>query len=155
MQHDERMMARRQIDERLKNLGAAEGLVRPPRGWVKAIREALGITTRQLAGRIGVAQSRVVAMEKAEGTGSITINSLERAAHALDCRLVYVLAPRIPLEQMVEEKALALARERLARTEHSMALEGQRVTYRENEARIRDLARKLSETAGSKLWETK
>jgi len=55
---------------------------RPPRGWVKAIREALGMTTRQLASRIGVGQSRVVDIEKGEMTGSITLDSLQRAARA-------------------------------------------------------------------------
>ena len=39
---------------------------RPPRGWLRAIRDALGLTTKQLAARIGVSQPRVVALEKGE-----------------------------------------------------------------------------------------
>ena len=81
MRAKDRVVARRQLDKRLDALRAAKiGAQRPPRGWIKAIREALGITTRQLATRIGVGQSRVVDIEKAEVTGSITLGSLQRAA---------------------------------------------------------------------------
>ncbi len=79
-----------------------ELFARPSRGWLKAIREALGMTTAQLGQRLGVVQSRVVAIEQAEAKGTVTLNSLEKAAQALDCRLVYALVPRQSLEDAVE-----------------------------------------------------
>ncbi|VAX03953.1 hypothetical protein MNBD_GAMMA20-319, partial [hydrothermal vent metagenome] len=94
MRPKERAVARRQLDKRLNLLRDSESFVRPSRGWIKAIREALGMTTTQLAKRLGVVQSRTVAIEQAEAKGSITLNSLEKAANALDCRLVYALVPR-------------------------------------------------------------
>jgi predicted DNA-binding mobile mystery protein A len=71
------------------------------------------MTTAQLAKRLGVSQPRAIAIQKAEISGSITLDSLERAAQALDCRLVYTLVPKKPLEKLVEERAGALARKRL------------------------------------------
>ena len=56
---------------------------RPPKGWLRAIRDALGMTTRQLAARLGVSQPRVVALEKGEVDETLTLAGLRRAAAAL------------------------------------------------------------------------
>ena len=154
MRAQDRATARRQLDKRLNTLRNSS-FARPPRGWVKAIREALGMTTRQLAQRIGVVQSRAVDIEKAEVTGSITLESLERAARALDCELVYALVPRKPLETAVEERATNLAKSRIKAARHSMALEGQSLDEVDEREQIRQLARQLAEKFGSKLWENK
>ncbi len=153
MRPQERASARRHIDMRLNTFRNSDVLVKPPRGWVKAIREALGMTTAQLAIRLGVSQPRVVAIEKAEPSGSITLESLEKAAHALDCRLVYALVPRSPLETLVQERATKLARRRLSKTSHSMVLEDQGVDAADEQEQIKQLAQRLLEKSGSKLWE--
>jgi predicted DNA-binding mobile mystery protein A len=153
MRAEDRATARRQLDKRLSLLQNAEALARPPRGWVKAIREALGMTTAQLARRLGVAQSRAVTIEQAETKGTITLNSLEKAAQALDCRLVYVLVPRKPLEALVEDRARALAKKRLQSTAHSMALEDQSVNAEDESEQLKALTRRLIEEARSKLWD--
>ena len=111
------------------------------------------MTTAQLGRRIGVTQSRAFDIEKAEASGKITLDSLERAAHALDCRLVYALVPREPLESIAEGRALKLARKKLRSTGHSMALEDQRVNREDEERQIMELARRLLEKSGSALWE--
>lgn len=100
---------------------------RPARGWIRAIREALGMTTSQLAARLGVRQPRVVELEKAEASGNITMRSLERAAEALGCRLVYAFIPVNPLTETMQERASQLAKQRLASIEHTMRLEAQAV----------------------------
>lgn len=110
------------------------------------------MTTAQLGQRIGVTQSRAFDIEKAEVSGKITLDSLERAAHALDCRLVYTLVPREPLESIAEERALKLARTKLRTISHSMALEDQLVSKADEEQQINDLARRLLEKSGSALW---
>jgi predicted DNA-binding mobile mystery protein A len=130
-----------------------ELFVRPPRGWLKAIREALGMTTTQLGRRLGVVQSRVVAIEQAEAKGTITLNSLEKAAQALDCRLVYALMPRQPLEDIVEQRASLLAKSRLKSTGHTMTLEAQGVDATDESEQLKRLIRQLVEKSGSKLWE--
>ena len=58
--------ARRYFDSRLDDNTLVQTLQRPPRGWVKAIREALGMTTGQLARRLGVSQRAVVLLERSE-----------------------------------------------------------------------------------------
>lgn len=152
MRAKDRAAARRHLDKRLNSLREFN-FARPPRGWIKAIREALGMTTRQLAKRIGVGQSRAVDIEKAETTGAITLDSLQRAARALDCELVYALVPRKPLEAMVEERATALAKRRVKATGHTMALEDQSVDEEDEQEQVKRLARQLMEKSGSKLWE--
>lgn len=153
MRPTDRAIARRQLDQRLNRISDAEALARPPRGWIKAIREALGLTTAQLGRRLGVSQPRVVAIEKAEREGAITLASLERAAHALDCRLVYALVPRRPLEDMVRERAELRARQHLESASHSMALEAQGVGSADEQEQFERLVQRLLERAGSDLWE--
>jgi predicted DNA-binding mobile mystery protein A len=151
MRAQDRPTARRQLDKRLNTLRNTS-FARPPRGWTKAIREALGMTTAQLARRIGVSQSRTVDIEKAEATGAITLGSLERAAHALECELVYALVPRKPLEDMVVESATAIAMDSITATRHTMALEDQSVSAEDEREQVSQLARRLAEKSGSNLW---
>lgn len=127
-------------------------MTRPPRGWIKAIREALGMTTRQFAQRVGVVQSRAVDIEKAEISGSITLDSLSRAANALDCELVYALIPRKPLRDIVNEQARALAKRHIKSTGHSMTLENQKVSQSREAEQLDNLATQIAESSGSSLW---
>ena len=146
-------MARKQLDKRLNLLQNTDIWARPPRGWIKAIREALGMTTAQLAKRLGVSQPRVLGIEKAEFSSSIKLESLERAARALDCQLVYALVPRKPLEYLVEDQARVLAGKRLRAISHSMALEDQRVDENDEQEHLERLVQKLLNQSGSALWE--
>jgi len=100
-----------------------------------------------------VSQPRVTAIEKAEVSGSIKLESLERAARALDCRLVYALVPGKPLESLVEDRARELAKKRIWATSHSMALENQRVDEADKREHLERLVQKLLTQPGSALWE--
>ena len=153
MHPEDRSSARRQLDKRLNVLRSADSLARPPRGWLKAIREALGMTTAQFAKRLSVSQPRAVAIEQGELKGSLTLDSLERAAQALDCRLVYALVPRLSLGAQVEERARQLAKKRLASTRHTMALEAQGVDSSDENEQLKRLYQRLIEQAGSELWD--
>lgn len=153
MRQQDRETVRRQLDKRLNAMCNAEEFTRPQRGWVKAIREALGMTTAQLAKRLGVSQPRVVGIEQAEAKGAITLDSLERAAHALDCQLVYALVPRKPLDALIAERASRLAATRLNSTRHSMALEAQALDANDEDEQRKRLIRQLIEQAGSELWD--
>ena len=152
MRPEDRASARRQLDKRLSLLDNMDVFVRPPRGWLKAIRESLGMTTAQLGRRLGVTQSRVVAIEQAETKGTLTLSSLEKAAQALDCRLVYALVPRQSLEKTVEDRASWLAKKRLKSTSHSMLLEMQDVDAADESEQLKKMTRQLIEKAGSRLW---
>jgi predicted DNA-binding mobile mystery protein A len=108
----------------LRPLGKTQ---RPPKGWLRAIRDALGMTTGQYARRLGVSQPRIVELEKSERSGSVTLNTLRRAAEALGCRLVYVLVPDRPLAEVVTERAALIAERQSKAVEHTMRLEDQAV----------------------------
>jgi predicted DNA-binding mobile mystery protein A len=139
------------LDTQLKPLRDMEPLIRPGRGWIKAIREAIGMTTGQFARRLGVSQPRVAALEKAEADGVVTLKSLRQAAEALDCDFVYALVPRKPLEQVVKDRARDVAERQLARTDQTMRLENQAVS-KARMARARDeLAAELLRS-DRRLW---
>jgi len=153
MRAQERAMARKKLDKRLSRLQDVDIMARPPRGWIKAIREAFGMTSAQLGKRLGVSQPRVLGIEKAEVSGSIRLDTLERAARSLDCRLVYALVPRVSLESLVEDRALELAKDRLRATSHSMALENQQVDETDEQEHLERLVQRLLNQPGSVLWE--
>jgi predicted DNA-binding mobile mystery protein A len=120
-----------QLDRRFVDLRPfASAAARPPRGWIRAIRDGLGMTTAQLARRMGVQQPRITELEKGEASGRITIQSLECAAEAMGCRLVYALVPLRPLSDVLDERATLLASQHLASIEQTMRLENQSVTDR-------------------------
>src|SRR5690242_6724739 len=95
----------RQLDQRIQAIWKLEDTSRPGRGWIRAVRNALGMTTAQFARRMGVSQPRAVTIEKSEANRSITLKTLERAAEALDCRVVYFLVPSRSLEDLLRFRA--------------------------------------------------
>jgi predicted DNA-binding mobile mystery protein A len=136
--------SRTHLDGRLHDLGLATRYTPPVRGWIKAIRDALGMSTAQLAKRLGVSQPSVVLMEQSEAKGTIEVATLRRVAEALDCTLVYALVPNKPLETIVRDRARAFARRRREAVEHSMLLEDQKVTAKDADARLDDIVRETN-----------
>ena len=100
-------------------------LARPPRGWVRAVREALGMSTAALGARLGITAGAVTRLEQSEAADRIRLDTLRRAADALGCDLVYLLVPRRPLTAVVQERARELARSQVAAVEQTMLLEDQ------------------------------
>ena len=62
------------------------------------------MTARQLAARMGVAPSRIPAIEKAEVTGATTLRTLRQAAAAMNCAFVYAFVPIEPLDDMLRAR---------------------------------------------------
>ena len=90
-----------------------------------------------LSGWVSLPQS-IVDMEKSESADKIRLETLRRAADALDCTLVYALVPRKNLANTVEQRAREIALEQLTRISHSMAIEDQAVIDGDLEDRIRE-----------------
>jgi predicted DNA-binding mobile mystery protein A len=133
--------SRASLDERFKEFGAVSRYTAPVRGWTKAVREALGMTTAQLAKRLGIKQPSVVAIEQSEAKGTIELATLRRVAEALDCALVYAFVPNKPLEAMVRERARLFSRRRRGPVEHSMLLEDQAVKGQDSDKRLDEVVR--------------
>lgn len=142
--------ARQQLDERFAALPPVERLAAPARGWIKAIREALGMSSEQLARRLGVKQPTLAAIERSETRGTIELATLRRVAAALDCTLAYALVPNRPLTATVKERARAIAARRLQAVEHSMLLENQALPAAERDARVESYA---DEIDPRRLWD--
>jgi predicted DNA-binding mobile mystery protein A len=136
-----RKRGREKLDERLVPLRNNGGFMRPPKGWIKAIRESLGMSGKQLGQRLNIASQNVDLLEKSEAADTIKLGSLKRAAAALDCTLVYALVPNTSLESMVATRARAIALHDLGRAAHTMTLEAQATGIREMEARIESYIR--------------
>lgn len=98
---------------------------RPHTGWIRASREALGMNATQLALQLGINKSGVGRLEEAERTGSIKLDTLRRAAEAMDCSLVYAIVPNGTYSDIVNERVRSAADTAVAQTLHAMALENQ------------------------------
>ena len=136
MKTDTRRRARRRLDERLLLLKPEDRFRAPPRGWLRAIRDALGMTGVQFAKRLHVRPQSVEALEKSEAEGAIQLKTLRRAADALDCTLVYAVVPNTSLNGVVDARARKIAIRDLNRVAHTMKLEAQGADDSDREARI-------------------
>jgi predicted DNA-binding mobile mystery protein A len=144
--------SRSHLDNRFNRLGPVTRFTPPVRGWIKAVREALGMSSAQLAKRLKVKQPSVIALEQSEAKGAIELATLRRVAAALDCTLVYALVPNKPLDLMVRDRARTFARRRLEPVQHSMLLEDQRVTPKAKDSKRR-LDELLRETNPRLFWD--
>jgi predicted DNA-binding mobile mystery protein A len=122
----------------------------PPRGWIRAVRDALGMSTRELAARAGVSAPRISQIERAEVDGSLTLTTLRRIAEALDCRIEYALVPSRPLDEMVREQARSKVDGLLRIVDHTMAMEGQRTDEYSRGSELERAAEELIDRRG--LW---
>lgn len=117
--------AREALDRRLVPLGPASRFTVPRLGWIRAVRDALGMTAADLAARMGISGASVRAMEETEVTGGIRLATLRRAAEAMDCTLVYAFVPNESLQHTVERQARRVLQEQTSRSRQTMALEDQ------------------------------
>ncbi|MBI4923889.1 MAG: mobile mystery protein A [Devosia nanyangense] len=131
--------ARRALDAHIEAYRPAAGRPIPSRGWLRAIRDAIGMSGQQYADRLGVAWQSMADLEASEAGGTITLNSLRKAAAALNCRLVYAIVPdATSLEDMVNERAREIALSDLSRVVQTMRLEDQESAPDTLEARLND-----------------
>lgn len=145
-------LARKQLERRLAPLRELS-LAMPPRGWMKAIREALGMSSRQLAARMGAAPSRIPAIEKAEISGATTIRTLREAAAAMNCTFVYAFVPIKPLDDIVRERAAEKAGRTMTHLDHTMRLENQALLRHDLEDERRRLSEDFLADSPRRLWE--
>jgi predicted DNA-binding mobile mystery protein A len=145
MRSEFRHLRLKQLDRALEPYRAAREVQRPSKGWIRSIRQALGVSSGELARRLGTSRQLPLQLEKGEAEDRITLKSLRAVANALDCDLVYSLVPRAgSMQELIENRARAEAKDRVLGVEHSMALEDQAVGKIDEavEAETRRLVRK-------------
>ncbi len=140
--------SRELLDSHFHEWQQLRGLSRPPRGWLRAVREALGMSAAALGARLGTTAGAVTRLQQSEAADRIRLDTLRRAADALGCDLVYLLVPRRPLVEVVHDRARELAHAHIAAIEQTMRLEDQ-ATGQTQEMED-ELAKRLVEQGG--LW---
>ena len=146
--HQVSVRSRELLDGHFEEWQHLRQLARPPRGWVRAVRDALGMSAAALAARLGTTAGAVTRLEQSEAADRIRLDTLRRAADALGCDLVYLLVPRRPLNAIVRDRARELAHRQVSAVEQTMRLEDQ-ATGRAKEMEDR-LVNQLLERGG--LW---
>ena len=143
------------IEKKLRPWTALRADNVPRSGWIKAVRGALGMNTRQLADRVGVEQSNITRLEEREPSGKVTLERLARAADAMNCRLIYAIVPNdrySDLEAIIDERSRDLAQQLVRTTEHSMRLEKQGAGNDDLSQEVDSLANQLKSKMDSRIW---
>lgn len=73
--------------------GSAERLSAPAEGYIRWMREGLGYSREEVATRMEIAPQSLAGIEDAEAHGRVKLDTLRRAARALNCTVVYALVP--------------------------------------------------------------
>jgi predicted DNA-binding mobile mystery protein A len=146
-----RSLQRRQLDAKL-GAGALRHLEPPKRGWIRAIRTALGMTSAQLGKRLGMSAQGAADLERREREGTVTLATLRKAADALECDLVVVLAPRTSLDQTIRDRASVKAAAERGSVMHTMSLEAQQSGVAEAIDPSKDVESWLT-TRINRLWD--
>jgi predicted DNA-binding mobile mystery protein A len=127
----------------------------PPSGWVKAIRGSLGLSIRQLAARVGVWHGSINQLEKRETKRRVTLESLDQAARAMDCKLIYAIVPQKSentLDDIIDAHAKEAAARILRGVAHTMRLEAQGTSEKEISREIERIAQELKESVDPRIW---
>lgn len=143
-----------QIDKKIKQITPLSKLSIPSEGWIYTIRQALGISLKQLGNKMHITPAGVKEMEKRESNDSITIKSLKDFASALDLKFVYGFIPKNgSLEKMIEKRALEIAQQIVLKTSHTMALEDQQNNPVRIKKAIKDRAQQIKNEMPKFLWD--
>ena len=143
-----------QIDSKIKEVNIPESFVLPQAGWVYSIRQALGMSLRQLGKKLNITAQSVKEIENREKSGSVSLNVLHQVAACLDMKLVYVFIPKSgSLEKMINNRAMELAREIVIRTSASMVLEDQANSEARLQKAITEKASEIKQEMPKYLWD--
>jgi len=144
---------REQLGANLAKFNSLLEVNTPQKGWIRAIRDALGMSAKQLANRTGMAQQRIGVIEKGEFTGAVTLKTMRRIAEGLDSVFVYGFVPKTSLEETLRTRAKQIAAERLSQASRTMGLENQALSEQENRKVLAEAVERLIEKPAA-LWNT-
>jgi predicted DNA-binding mobile mystery protein A len=143
-----------QLNSKMLAYASLQKVAPPPTGWIKAIRNAIGMSMQQLGNRLSITKQSVQDIERREKDGSITIKALREAARALDMQLVYGIVPADgSLEVLIDRKAKELASQIVLRTSNTMKLEDQENSKQRIEKAIEERAIIIKNEMPKTLWD--
>lgn len=142
------------MDARILQLKKIENLVIPSPGWVYSIRQALGMSMRQLGERMGITPQSIREIEQREQNETISIKVLKQFGKSLNLKLVYGFIPQKgKLEDIIEKRAYELAMEIVNRTSVTMRLEDQENNPARIRRAIKEKAKELIAEMPRYLWD--
>lgn len=147
-------LRRNQLDQFFKSLKEIN-LKRPKLGWIKEIRESLGMSMEDLANRSGTIKQRIARLEKDEMADKVTIESLRKAATAMDCEFVYFVYPKTGLAEIMKEQALKAAQKMAIDINKTMTLEQQQLSSSAQKQLVNDIADELIKNNDRSIWKIK
>lgn len=143
-----------QLNEKMDQLTGLQHVIVPPIGWIKAIRNGIGMSMEQLGKKLSITKQGVMEIEKREKEGAITIKAMQEIAKAMDTQFVYGFVPNAgSLEQMIETRALEIAKTIVQRTSTTMKLEDQVNSKERIEKAIKERATEIINKTPKILWD--
>lgn len=143
-----------QIDRKIKAFSGVLPDSKPMGGWIEAVRKAIGMNMRQLATKMNKTPQAIKQIQEREKAGTITLNSLEETAAAMNMKLVYAIVPMetSSLSELIQQQAEKMAKEIVIRANKTMSLEDQKISEKRIKNSIKEISAEFAENP-EKLWE--
>lgn len=152
MTYWDRKLVREQLDKRLETLKPLS-TINVEKGWIKVLREALGMSAKELGKKVGIDQSRISRLENAEIENDLKLSSLKKIAEGLNMKFVYAFIPETSLEETVREQAKKIALKRMRKVNHTMRLEQQELSDDQKTKALEDLIQKIMIEEPKDFWD--
>lgn len=142
-----------QLDQKLIRYTEASQVQRPQKGWINVIRTSVKMTLEQLGQRLGLTKQGVRGIEQREVSEALTLKACREVAEAMDMQFVYGFVPKAgSLQELVSQRARAVAEEIVMRTHQHMVMEAQGTSEKQLEDSIKNLAEELEREMPKALW---
>jgi len=148
-------IVRQQYQRIVDNAASHAGLQTPLEGWLRTVRNALGMSGAQLARKMGVTRARVAQAERAERSGGITLKSMQATAEAMGCRFVYAIVPPERIEDIIMAQARKKAMAVVGTASKHMALENQTLPNDKIAQEVERLTQEIAREMPPDLWNDK
>jgi predicted DNA-binding mobile mystery protein A len=118
---------------------------------LREIRQALGMTQKQLAKKLKISQPLLSRIE--DKIESCSLKTVARVARALECNFLGALVSQESLEAMIKKQAEKKAQNMVKRIFASMAMERQSPENKAYQYQLKKLTDELAANPNPALWE--
>ncbi|MBS0272216.1 MAG: mobile mystery protein A [Proteobacteria bacterium] len=141
-----------QLDRDLQPLKHAFKKVQNYKSWISIMRNALKMSTYDLANRIGISQSTIISFEHNEIEGKITLESLQKTAEAMGCEVIYAFIPHDSLNSFIDQQMDSVIQDWIKSVNQTMRLEAQELNERQIQQQEIILREELTKKSLRALW---
>ena len=119
---------------------------------IRGVREALGMTQRQLAERSGLHQSVVAEIESGKRK-DLCLSTVKKLAMGLNCQTLIQIVPQKEISKILDERSTDIAQKIVGMSSGSAAIEMQRPNQNTVHEQIHEIKKDLLEKHKSTLWQ--